>query len=254
MDNLKNQNAKINLYKNNINKLINEYKKIKSSNENKSKKKNNRQKITDLFAEINWIQYDKPPEIKNKLKEYSRSKRKEILSNFEQKYPINNHISKNFDFDNFRKGMQIALEGVRLYDQAIQENVNLRKKLYNGALKLFEESYKTYNNPVACVYISHYYSERIREDFLNNKQIYSSSTVKIKSWAKNINSNIAKNEEISKKYLIKAMQILKTIPNKNNLFNSFGINYNNFSKRIKEELYFVHYISEGTYSNFQLNI
>ena len=151
--------------------------------------------------------------------------------------------------------MEIALEGQKLYYEAMHEKDSKKaKNLYNTAFHLFKDSYENYNNPVACEYISHYYSERIREDFLNNKQIYSSSTVKIISWAKNINSNIAKNEEISKKYLIKAMQILKTIPNKNNLFNSFGINYNNFSKRIKEELYFVHHISEGTYSNFQLNI
>lgn len=242
----------INHYKKLINNKIREYKETKSNNENKSKKKNNKKKIFHLFTFINEIQRSEAPEIKNKLKEYSRPKRKEILSNFHKKYPINNNIS-NFDYDNFRRGMEIALEGQKLYYEAMHEKDSKKaKNLYNAAFHLFKDSYENYNNPVACEYISHYYSERTIDDFQHNRKL--NFIVGIRAWAKDINSNIKKNEEMSKKYLIKAMQILRTIPNKYNLFDSFGINYSDFSSRIKTELYFVHHVREGTYNKFQLNI
>jgi hypothetical protein len=253
-------NIQINSYKELINKLISDYKAQKSNNANKSKKKNNRQKITDLFVQINriqvpdpWNNSEKNDVRKNELKKYSRPKRKEILSNFHKKYPINNHISANFDLGNFTLGMQLAKEGEKLYYEAMSEKDPKRKQdLYNAAFDLFEESYKRYNNPVACEFISHYYSARTRDEFRHNKEI--NSIVGIRSWAKDIVSKIPKNEEISKKYLIKTMQILRTIPNRINLFDSFGINYASFSSRIKQELYFVHHVSEGTYNHFKLNI
>ena len=68
---------------------------IHSNNENKSKKKNNRQKITDLFALINSIKRDEPPEIRNELKE---------LNNYINKDCIDDHriISiKNINDDLF---------------------------------------------------------------------------------------------------------------------------------------------------------
>ena len=251
----------INHYKELINNIIRDYEETKSNNENKSKKKNNRQKITDLFAIINKIQV---PNIyvnkelfnksrKNELKKYTRPKRKEILSNFHKKYPINNHISANFDFDNFTLGMQLAKEGEKLYYEGMSEKDPKRKEeLFNAAFNFFEESYKNHNNPVACEFISRYYSARTRDEFRHNKEI--NYIVGIRSWAKEIFSKIPKNEEISKKYLIKTMQILRTIPNRINLFDSFGINYDMFSSRIKHELYFVHLVSEGTYNRFKLNI
>jgi hypothetical protein len=253
-------NTRINGYKELINKLIRDYNAQKSDNANKSKKKNNRQKITDLFVQINriqvpdpWNNSEKNDVRKNELKKYSRPKRKEILSNFHKKYPINNHISANFDLGNFTLGMQLAKEGEKLYYEAMSEKDPKRKQdLYNAAFDLFEESYKRYNNPVACEFISHYYSARTRDEFRHNKEI--NSIVGIRSWAKDIVSKIPKNEEISKKYLIKTMQILRTIPNRINLFDSFGINYASFSSRIKQELYFVHHVSEGTYNHFKLNI
>ena len=251
----------INHYKELINNIIRDYEETKSDNENKSKKKNNRQKITDLFAMINKIQVPNPyinkelfnKSRKNELKKYTRLKRQEILSNFQKKYPINNHISANFDLHNFTLGMQLAKEGEKLYYEAMSEKDPKRKEeLYNAAFDIFEESYKRYNNPVACEYISHYYSERTNEEFRHNKEI--NYIVGIRSWAKDIISKIKKNEEISKKYLIKTMQILRTIPNRINLFDSFGINYAMFSSRIRNELYFVHHVSEGTYNRFKLNI
>lgn len=250
----------INHYKKLINNTIRKYEETKSNNENKSKKKNNRKKITKLFAEINKLQLPDPnvnDELinkfrKNELKKYSRPKRQEILSKFHKKYPINNNIS-NFDYDNFRRGMEIALEGQKLYYEAMHEKDSKKaKNLYNAAFHLFKDSYENYNNPVACEYISHYYSERTKDEFQHNRKL--NSIVGIRAWAKDINSNIRKNEETSKKYLIKAMQILRTIPNKFNLFDSFGINYSVFSSRIKTELYFVHDVSEGTYNRFELNI
>lgn len=249
----------INSLKKLINDQINEYKAQKSDNANKSKKKNNRKKITDLFAIINRIQVPNPwnessknDVKKNELKKYTRPKRQEILSNFQKKYPLNNHIT-NFDLDNFTLGMQLVKEGEKLYYEAASEKDPKRKEtLYNAAFDLFEESYKRYNNPVACEYISRYYSKRTNEEFRHNKKYY--NIVRIKSWVKDIVSKIPKNEEISKNYLIKVMQILRTIPNKNNLFDSFGINYSSFSDEIKHELYFVHHVSEGTYNSFKLNI
>jgi hypothetical protein len=250
----------INHYKELINNIIHDYEETKSNNENKSKKKNNRQKITDLFAIINKIQVPNPyvnkelfnKSRKNELKKYTRPKRQEILSNFKKKYPINNHIS-NFDLDNFTLGMQLVKEGEKLYYEAASEKDPKRKEtLYNAAFDIFERSYKKHNNPVACEYISRYYSERTRDEFRHNREIY--YIVRIRSWAKDIVSKIPKNEEISKKYLIKTMQILRTIPNKNNLFDSFGINYSSFSSGIKHELYFVHLVSEGTYNRFKLNV
>jgi len=253
--------AQIEIYKKEINNLIKNYKAEKSNNVNKSKKKNNRQKITDLFAQINQIQLPNPfvnKELintprKNELKKYTRPIRQEILSNFHKKYPINNHISANFNFENFRTGMQIAKEGEKLYYEAMSERDPKRKEyLYNAAFDLFETSYKNHNNPVACEFISHYYSDRTREEFGHNKEF--NRIVRIRSWAEDIISKIKKNEEMSKKYLIKTMQILRTIPNRINLFESFGINYDSFSSRIKHELYFVHGVSEGTYNRFKLNI
>ena len=251
----------INSLKKLINEEINAYKAQKSDNANKSKKKNNRQKITDLFFKINRIQmpnyYVKNELInksrKNELKKYSRPKRKEILSNFQKKYPINNHISVNFDLGNFTLGMQLVKQGEKLYDEAKSEK-DARKKedLYNAAFDIFEKSYKIYNNPVACEYISRYYSTRTNEEFRHNREFH--YIVEIKSWAKDIISKIPKNEKISEKYLIKVMQILRTIPNRINLFESFGINYASFSSRIKHELYFVHHVSEGTYNSFHLKI
>jgi len=191
---------------------------------------------------------------KNELKKYTRQKRQEILSNFQKKYPINNHIS-NFDFDlhNFTLGMQLAKEGEKLYYEAMSEKNPKRKEdLYNVAFDIFEESYKNHNNPVACEFISHYYSARTNDEFQHNREY--NYIVGIRSWAKDIVSKIPKNEKISKKYLIKTMQILRTIPNKINLFDSFGINYDMFSSRIKHELYFVHHVREGTYNRFKLNI
>ena len=251
----------INHYKELINNIIHDYEETKSNNENKSKKKNNRQKITDLFAMINKIQVPNPyvnkelfnKSRKNELKKYTRPKRQEILSNFQKKYPINNHISENFDLENFTLGMQLVKEGENLYYEAASEKDPKRKEtLYNTAFDIFERSYKNHNNPVACEYISRYYSARTRDEFRHNREIY--YIVRIRSWAKDIVSKIPKNEEISKKYLIKVMQILRTIPNKNNLFDSFGINYSSFSSGIKHELYFVHLVSEGTYNRFKLNI
>lgn len=249
----------INSLKKLINDQINKYKAQKSDNANKSKKKNNRKKITDLFAIINRIQVPNPwnessknDVKKNELKKYTRLKSQEILSNFQKKYPINNHIT-NFDFNNFRLGMELVKEGEKLYYEAASEKDDKRKvTLYNAAFDIFEISYKNHNNPVACEYISRYYSERTRDEFRHNREIY--YIVRIRSWANEIVSKIPKNEEISKKYLIKVMQILRTIPNKNNLFDSFGINYSRFSSEIKHELYFVHLVSEGTYNRFKLNI
>ena len=74
-------------YKESINKIIRNYEETKSDNANKSNKKSNRQKITDLFALIKNIQRYEPPEIMNELKKYSHPKRDEILSNFHKKYP-----------------------------------------------------------------------------------------------------------------------------------------------------------------------
>lgn len=247
-------------YKESINNIIRNYEEIKSDNANKSNKKSNRQKITELFATINKIQVPNPwnessknDVKKNELKKYTRPKRKEILSNFHKKYSINNHILANFDFENFTLGMQLVKEGEKLYYEAMSEKDPKRKEdLYNAAFDLFEESYKRYNNPVACEYISRYYSDRTRDEFRHNKEI--NYIVGIRSWAKDILSKIPKNEEISKKYLIKTMQILRTIPNRINLFDKFGINYDMFSSRIKNELYFVHHVSEGTYNRFKLNI
>lgn len=253
-------NTRINGYKELINKLIRDYNAQKSNNANKSKKKNNRQKITDLFVQINriqvpdpWNNSEKNDVRKNELKKYSRPKRQEILSNFHKKYPINNHISANFDLGNFTLGMQLAKEGEKLYYEAMSEKDPKRKQdLYNAAFDIFEKSYKIYNNPVACEYISRYYSTRTNEEFRHNREFH--YIVEIKSWAKDIISKIPKNEKISEKYLIKVMQILRTIPSKNNLFESFGINYASFSSGIKHELYFVHHVSEGTYNHFKLNI
>ena len=193
----------INSLKKLINEEINAYKAQKSDNANKSKKKNNRQKITDLFFKINRIQvpnpYVKNESRKNELKKYSRPKRKEILLNFHKKYPINNHILANFDLDNFTLGIQLAKEGEKLYYEAMSEKDTRKKQdLYNAAFDIFEKSYKIYNNPVTCEYISRYYSERTNEEFRHNKEL--NYIVQIRSWAKDIVSKIPKNEKISEKY------------------------------------------------------
>ena len=67
------------------------------------------------------------------------------------------------------------------------------KKIFiiNSAFDIFEESYKRYNNPVACEYISRYYSERTNEEFQHNREL--NYIVGIRSWAKDILSKIPKN-------------------------------------------------------------
>jgi hypothetical protein len=133
-------------------------------------------------------------------------KRLEDVQRIQQEMNISNE-----EIEHIREGFELVKRGDELFNRAWLLTTQNKKELFDAAFDLFKRSYDEYKNPNACERISRYYSTvGARGTIITN----GSDIHHFSPWSDIIVSKIEKNRELSKKYLIEALILIKKIHKK----------------------------------------
>ena len=161
----------------------------------------------------------------NEKKERRMLKRLSIrkLKNFCKSKRNKDNQEKDREFkEKFDEGLQIFKEGKILFDEALKEK---SKEKFDEAFKIFTICDEQYHIPDACEYIARYYIRRDRH-CKNGSEHYTTLDY---IWSNKIISSIEKDDDKTMKYLLKAFQYIREIPNKYKII--YGID-NSYIRRL----------------------